>query len=371
VLSGNGMATARLVGAGHFVPRRVITNARITQAIPGWTPERIEEKTGIRERRFLWDFDAETGVALPPPADERLLYPASNTDMCEVAAREALDMAGLRPQSIDALFVVTCTPDELNFSHDAMALHERLGMRADAFAMVVDDGCGGTPYLIDLARRMLETGALGTVLIVASAFTSPLVNRRTYTAELTPGPGQKSLSGYLSMYVFGDAAGAVVLRGDDGVMGRIAASMSFNAHDTLVYRRGGGALKHAHQGRAPDEELAFIVDGPRVARSYPEVMGRCLAEVLTRAAVLPDDIDRYYLHQPNRRVLEAFATRQEVPLEKVAMNVDRYGNTSAAGMLVLLSEDLRAGTVQFGQGQLGLLAAVGANVHAGAQLFVF
>ncbi|MBL8920252.1 MAG: 3-ketoacyl-ACP synthase [Myxococcaceae bacterium] len=364
------MMRARITGAGHFVPRRAVSNERIARAVPGWTAERIAEKTGILERRFLWDFDDETGVALPPPEGERL-YPISNTDMCEVACREALDMAGVSAGAVDALFLVTCTPDELNFSHDAMALHERLGLRSDAYAMVIDDGCGGTPYVMDLARRMLEHGALRTVLVVASAFTSPLVNRRTYTAELSPAPGQKGLSGFLSMYVFGDAAGAVVLKADDGGPGSITASMSLNSYEELVLRRGGGALRHVHQGRASDAELAFIVDGPRVARSYPEVMARCLSEALTRAGVEQDDVSRFYLHQPNRRVLEAFATRQGLDLAKVAMNVDRYGNTSAAGMLVLLSEDLRQGAVRFGSGQLGLLAAVGANVHAGAQLFVF
>jgi len=365
---GCTVAHARVVGAGHFIPKRVITNERIAKAIPGWSAERIEEKTGIRERRFLWDFDGE-GVAIAPPQDDRV-YPANNSDMCEVAAREALQMAQLSPSSVDALLMVTCTPDELNFSHDAMQLHQRLGMRRDAYAMVLDDGCGGTPYVIDLARKMLEAGALRTVLVVASAFTSPLVNRRAYTAELAPAPGVKGLSGYLSMYVFGDGAGAVVLRGDDGLNGRIIASTAYNSYEELVLRRGGGALRHMHQGRASDAELAFIVDGQKVARSYPEVMGRCLNAVLDEGRCLTADVDRFYFHQPNKRVLASFGEGQGLDPDKVAVNVDRYGNISAAGMLVLLSEDLRSGAVQFGAGQLAVIAAVGANVHAGAQLIV-
>lgn len=364
------MAHARVVGAGHFIPKRAISNERIAKAIPGWSAERILEKTGIRERRFLWDFDTEKGVAIPPPTDDRL-YPGTNADMCEVAAREALDMAGLAASTVDALLLVTCTPDELNFSHDAMQLHQRLGMRRDAYAMVIDDGCGGTPYVIDLARKLLEAGALKTVLVVGSAFTSPLLDRRTYTAELSPAPGVKGLSGFLSMYVFGDGAGAVVLRGDDGSEGRIAASMSFNSYEELVLRRGGGALRQTTQGRASDGEMAFIVDGQKVARGYPEVMSRCLRTVLDSGRVLADDVERFYLHQPNKRVLDAFVEREELLPERVAINVDRYGNTSAAGMLVLLSEDLRAGTVRFGSGQLGVITAVGANVHAGAQLIAF
>lgn len=363
------MVNARVIGAGHFVPKRVISNERIAKAIPGWEPERILEKTGIRERRFLWDFDTETGIAIPPPEDEGL-YPISNSDMCEVATREALRMADVSGNAIDALLIVTCTPDELNFSHDAMELHRRLGMRRDAYAMVIDDGCGGTPYVMDLAKKMLESGALKTIVVVGSAFTSPLVNRRAYTAELSPSPGAKGLSGFLSMYVFGDGAGAVVMRGDAGDSGRIVSSMAMNSHEELVFRRGGGALRHMHQGRASDAELAFIVNGPLVARGYPEVMGACVREVLEPTGMTVNEVERFYFHQPNRRVLEMFMRHAGLPFDKVAINVDRYGNTSAAGMLVLLSEDLQSGRVAFGGGQLVMLAAVGANVHAGAQLLI-
>ncbi len=125
-----------------------------------------------------------------------------------------------------------------------------------------------------------------------------------------------------------------------------------------------------HQGRASDAELAFIVNGPLVARGYPEVMGACVSEVLVNTAYTSADVDRFYLHQPNKRVLELFMRQASLSAEKVALNVDRYGNTSAAGMLVLFSEDLQAGRVKFGGGQLVLLAAVGANVHAGAQLLL-
>jgi 3-oxoacyl-[acyl-carrier-protein] synthase III len=364
------VAHARLIGAGHFVPTRIITNARIARAIPGWTAERIAEKTGILERRFLWDFDTETGVAIPPPEDEAL-YPICNSDMCEVAVRGALEMADVSASSVDALVLVTCTPDELNFSHDAMELHRRLGMRRDAYAMVVDDGCGGTPYVIDLVRKWLVSGAVRTVVVAASAFTSPLVNRRTYTAAQPAAQGEGSgLSGFLSMYVFGDGAGAVVLRGDEGLDGRIVSSMAMNSHEELVFRRGGGALRHAHQGRASDADLAFIVNGPLVARSYPRLMGECVTRALDGASLAPRDISRFYFHQPNKRVLDLFVRELQLEPERVAMNVERYGNTSAAGMLVLLSEDLHEGRVGFGRGEPVAIAAVGANVHGGGQVVV-
>ncbi|MBJ6766094.1 3-ketoacyl-ACP synthase [Myxococcaceae bacterium JPH2] len=362
-----------LVGAGAFVPTRTISNARITRAIPGWSAERIEEKIGIRERRFLWDFDDERGRAIPPPDDVAgRFYPATNTDMCEVALRQALSRSGVEPVELDALFVVTCTPDAPHFNHDAMALHQRLGLREDAFALVVDDGCGGTPYVLDLVKKMMDGGRFRTVAVVASAFTSPLLNREVYTDELPPGPGRpKALNAYLSMYVFGDGAGAVVLRarpGEEDGPG-ILKSFSGNAHGELVTRRGGGLLKLPYQpGWTRPSDMAFVVDGFKVARSYPEYMQKCLDTVLGSDPARRRRVHRYYFHQPNKRVMDAFVHRAGLPPEAVACNVDRYGNTSAAGMLILLAEDLEQGRVSLGGGDLVVVAAVGANIHYGAQL---
>ncbi|CAM4489694.1 3-ketoacyl-ACP synthase [Corallococcus exiguus] len=360
-----------VVGAGSFVPARTISNERIAKAIPGWSAARIEEKIGIKERRFLWDFDDETGRAIPPPDDVLgRFYPATNTDMCEVSLRQALSRGGVDPKELDALFVVTCTPDAPHFNHDAMALHERLGLREDAFALVVDDGCGGTPYVLDLVRKMMDGGRFRTVAVVASAFTSPLLNREVYTDELPPTPGRpKALNAYLSMYVFGDGAGAVVLRkqeGDEDGPG-ILSSFSGNAYAELVTRRGGGMLKLPYQpGRTRPSDMAFVVDGFKVARSYPEYMQKCLDAVLT--PTLREQVKRYYFHQPNKRVMDSFVTRAGLPKESVACNVDRIGNTSAAGMLILLADDLEQGRVALGSGDLVVVAAVGANVHYGAQL---
>ncbi|MFP2959021.1 3-oxoacyl-ACP synthase III family protein [Myxococcus sp. 1LA] len=361
-----------VVGAGAFVPSRVVSNERIARAIPGWPAARIEEKVGIRERRFLWDIDEATGRALPPPENDGHIHPANNTDMCEVALRKALAQAGVDAKELDALFVVTCTPDAPHFNHDAMELHRRLELREDAFGLVVDDGCGGTPYVLDLVKKMMDGGRFRTVAVVASAFTSPLVNREVYTDELPPGPGRtKTLQGYLSMYVFGDGAGAVVLQskpGEPGAQG-ILASFSGNAHGDLVIRKGGGLLKLPYQpGRMRPADMAFVVDGFRVARSYPEYMQKCLEAVLGPRPELRSRVERYYFHQPNKRVMDAFVERAGLPREAVACNVDRYGNTSAAGMLILLAEDLEAGRVRLGSGDLVVVAAVGANIHYGAQL---
>jgi 3-oxoacyl-[acyl-carrier-protein] synthase-3 len=362
------MPTVRFAGAGAYVPSRSISNERIAKALPGWSAERIFEKTGIEERRYLWEIDDEKGLAIPPPENDLPIYPATNSDMCELALRRALKQSGVDAKELDAILLVTCTPDELNFNHDAMELHRRLECRTDTFALVIDDGCGGTPYIIDMAAKMMEGGRFKTVAVVASALASPHVNREVYTDEIIPGPGRKPINAFLSGYVFGDGAGAVILRADGEEGTGILATMSGNTHGDLVIRRGGGGMKLPHQGRTRPGDMAFVVDGQKVAESYPLLMRHCIDTVLENHPALRSEVQRYYFHQPNRRLMEFFTHHAELPADRVAMNVHRYGNTSAAGMLILLAEDLESGRVRVGSGDLVLVAAVGASVHYGAQL---
>jgi 3-oxoacyl-[acyl-carrier-protein] synthase-3 len=363
------MMATRILGAGCFIPDRVIPNERIVEAIPGWTAEKVAKKTGILERRFLWDFDEEIGRAIVPNGGWS--GPRTNTDMCEIALRRALEMAGVAASELDGIFVVTVTPDELNFCHDAMLVHQRLGCRQDAFAFVIDSGCGGALYTIDTARKMIEGGTYRTIAVVASNFTSAFVDREVFTSDVMV--DGRPLNACLSMYLFGDGAGAVVLRGerreraDDDAPGMLA---SYGGSDylQLVVRGGGGALRPALPGRACRAQHAFVVDGKLVAERFPGYMQRCIEEALRPYPTLRHEVKRYYLHQANKRLVEGFAEAAGLPQERLAMHMDHYGNTSAAGTLILLAEDLAEGVVQLGSGDLVLFAAIGAGVHFGAQL---
>ena len=355
----------RVIGAGAYVPPRAVGNADITRAIPGWSAEWIAEKTEIRERRFLWELDAEAGVTVAPPATST--EPACNTDMCEAALRSALEMAGIDGADLDAVFVVTCTPDRVNFSYDAMEVHRRVGCRPDAYALMIDDGCGGTPYVMDMVYRMIRSGAIHTAAVIGSAFTSSLVDREVWTGDVESGPGRKRLPAAFGAYVFGDGAGAVVLRGDGRPGEGIVSSMSGNDYLQLVIRRAGG-LEHRLSPVDNPADEAFVVDGQLVARSYPQYMRACIDGVLQECPELAGQVKRYYFHQPNKRLMDHFVRQAGLPADRVACNVDRYGNTSAAGMLILLAEDLDQGVVRLGSGDLVMIAAVGANVHYGGQL---
>jgi 3-oxoacyl-[acyl-carrier-protein] synthase III len=180
-------------------------------------------------------------------------------------------------------------------------------------------------------------------------------------------PEDQRINAFLSMYMFGDGAGALVLRGDERAGGGILASTSGTDHQELVIHRGGGASLPSHT-RASLADHAYYINGPVVAQAYPMFMQRAVDEVRARAPAAAGPVARYYLHQANKRVLERFVASAGLPPERVPIHVDRYGNTSAASTLILFAEDLERGVVRLGGGELVLFAAVGAGVHYGAQL---
>jgi 3-oxoacyl-[acyl-carrier-protein] synthase-3 len=359
------LESVRVVGAGGYVPRRVVKNERLAEAIPGWPAARITERTGIEERRYLWDFDERAGKAIPPPPSEGGDdWPRGNVDMAEAALWQALGRAEVSPAELDAIFLITSTPDEVNFSRDAVELHRRIGAPPGALALVVDSGCGGAVYVMDLARKMILSGAARTVAVCASTLASPYLDRDVFTSEM---PGRKGINAFLSIYLFGDGAGAVVLRGDSAPGVGILASTSGTDHTELVVHRGGGAKLPPHT-RAGLADHAWYVDGRQVAVAYPLYMQKAVSECVGQRPELAADIGRYYLHQASRRTLDSFVARAGLPKDKVPVNVHRYGNTSAASTLLLFSEDLGEGRVKLGSGELVLFAAVGAGVHYGAHL---
>lgn len=360
--------SASIIGAGAFVPRRVVSNERIARALPGWSADAIYSRTGIRERRFLWEFDPEIGRALPPPMDDSNMYPATNVDMCEQALRKAIRMAGVDARDLDMLLLITSTPDEPNFCHDAMSVHRRVGMRQDAFALVIDDGGGGTPYAIDFCGKLLHAGQARTAAIVASSFVSPLLDRETYCGMVEAVPGATPLIAAFSMYVSGDGAGAVVLHGEERKGRGVQASTVGNGYVEMVLHRGGGALRPMQDGRSDPADQAFVTDEAAVARTYPTYMSNILDDLFRARPDLRAGVKRYYLHQPTRRVVDHFLERTGLPSEKVAITVDRYGCTHAAGMLISLAEDLESGEVRLGGDDTVVFAGVGANVHFGGQV---
>jgi 3-oxoacyl-[acyl-carrier-protein] synthase III len=353
-----------IAGAGSHVPPLVVKNDRLVKAIPGWTPERIAEKTGVLERRFVWDFDEVSGRAIVPGPIED---PGPSAQMAELALRDALAQAGLEPGDLDGLVLTTCTPDQTNFSHDAMVVHERLGMRPEAFALMHDDGCGGALFHLAMARETILSGQRRTIAVIGVNAFSPHLDREVYSGKL-PHNG-KELGSFLSFYLFGDGAGALILRGEPASSGSgILSSYAANEHVDLVIRRGGGGMFPAHPGRSEPRDFGFFVDGQRVASCFAPFLKKAIDGALARSELGLGDIRRFYLHQANKRVLEAFVAEAGIPRERVSMHMERYGNMVSAGTIVLLAEDLRAGVVKLGSGEPILMAAIGAGAQCAAHV---
>ena len=222
--------------------------------------------------------------------------------MAEKALSDALEMAGLAAADLDVLVVVTCTPDQPRFSHDAMELHRRLGGRRDAHCLVVDSGCGGSLYVLDMLARLAAAESLRHVAVVGTNLTSPLIDRDVYTSSRMVGADGEDVRAYLSTYVFGDGAGAVVLCREAPTGAGIRVSLAGNDHEELVRSPGGGAQSPPYGLRYNPLDHAFVVNGRLVAQSYLRTMRACISAVTRAAACAPSQVDRLYLHQPNARV---------------------------------------------------------------------
>lgn len=355
----------RVAGVGSYVPPVVVTNERLVKAIPGWPAERIEEKTGIAERRYVYDFDAEAGRSIhPPPSDG----PGPNVQIAELALRDALAMAGLSGEDLDGLIMTTCNPDRVHFSQDAMELHERMGMRPEASALLHDDGCGGAMFHLARARELIESGHRRTIAVVGSNAFSPHLDRQAYSGKMER--NGSSIGSFLSFYLFGDGAGAILLRGgsDEGSPSGILGSYAANVRTDLVMNPGGGNHRLPQPGRSEVTDFAFYVDGKLVAATFGPFLRKAMDGALEKAGVKLDEITRFYVHQANKRVLEAFVKENGIAMDRVPTHMEKYGNMVSAGTLVLLAEDLRAGNVQLGSGQLVMMAALGAGAQFAAHV---
>jgi 3-oxoacyl-[acyl-carrier-protein] synthase-3 len=323
---------ARLASTGHFSPPRVVTNKEL-ETLVETSDEWIRTRTGIRERRLA---DKDTGAA----------------DMAAAAARVAMERAGTAAEEIDMILLSTATPDRLlpSTACDVQAL---LGAR-NAAAYDYATACSGFLYGLSMAEAHIVAGQAETVLVCATEKMSSIVD---WTDRST-------------CVLFGDGAGAtVVKRATDG-RGILSTYMkSDGTLAELLYRPGGGA-------RIPldiavlDERSHFVkMAGPEVFKSAVRSMCDAAETALQRAGVTSDQIDLLVPHQANIRIIEATAKYARMPMDKVFVNVDRYGNMSSASIPVALDEAVEQGRI--GEGSLVLMVAFGAGFTWAANVVRF
>lgn len=361
---------ARIVGTGASVPPLVVDNRRLLEIFPGprkspWTAAEFEQKTGIRERRFSFDLDDLTGRAMVPAGYGEPPGPAGL--LAEEALVEALGAAGVEPLQLDGLVYGTCTPDVLHFGSDAQMLHQRLGMRTDATVLQVDVGCGGAVFCLQWAKELLLGGARQRIAVVVTNAMSPLYDRSVYGEALTFGDCE--VEAFLTPLLFGDGAGAVVLEAvcDEHSSGMLSA-LTINESYEIAMKPAGGNLRPPGGVTTALSDHAFYIVGKRVAEAYAPVMKKAIDHAVAEARMTVDDMTRVLVHQANLRLIEKLSDVANIDPERMPINVDRYGNTSAASVLILLAEDIRAGNISLGSGEPVVLATIGANFQYGAHV---
>jgi 3-oxoacyl-[acyl-carrier-protein] synthase-3 len=302
---------ASLVGWGHYAPERVVTNDELAQIVDT-TDEWIQSRSGIQQRHFAREDQAVS-------------------DLCVEAATRALGRAGLTGADVDLVLVATSSPDYLTPPTSSQVQHRIGATRAGAMTLQV--GCTGFVYGLVTASQFIQTGAYKTVLVVGAEIISKNLDMTDRT----------------TCVLFGDGAGAVVLQATDVPCGLRSFELGSDGSqfEAIIAYCPGTAVPVSHE--AVDQRLQYLrMDGRAVFRFATTVMGQSLKRIMDDAGVGTDAIDLFIPHQANARIIEYAAKTFDLPAEKVVMNVQRYGNTSAATIPIALSEVLSEGRAKPG-----------------------
>jgi 3-oxoacyl-[acyl-carrier-protein] synthase-3 len=309
------MRSAAITGWGHCLPERVLTNHELESRIDT-SDEWIRTRTGIRERR----------IAGP---DE------TTASLCTVAARRALDCAGLAAAELDLVICATTTPDHL-LPNTGSVVQQRLGAtRAGAFE--VNAACTGFVYALTVGAQFIQAGTMERVLVVGGETLSRFLNWRDRA----------------TCVLFGDGAGAVVLEATERECGLLSTVLGSRGDaDHLLAIEAGGSAKPSTSDTLARGEHYITMRGSDIFRLAVRSMSRAAGEALDKAGVPGADLRAVIAHQANLRILRATQEALGLPWDKFVVNVDRYGNTGAASVPLALSEFLCVEPVQPGDNLL-------------------
>jgi 3-oxoacyl-[acyl-carrier-protein] synthase-3 len=315
-------------GLGVALPERVLTNEELSRTLDT-SDEWIRERTGIRERR----------IASP---EETL------TSLCHRASCSALDRAGLAASDVDAIVCATVTSDH-PFPAQACELQAALGAQ-NAAAFDVSAACPGFIYALTVAEGLIAGGNFRNILVLGAEKLSTIIDWTDRSTAI----------------LFGDGAGAVVLqRAEDADRGLLSTYVKADGRlKDLLYIPGGGSVDPVTEEMARGRRQFMKMAGREVFKAAVLAMSESCDVALERAGVKAEDIDLLVPHQANLRIIEATAKHAGMPMEKVMVNVDRYGNTSAASIPLALAQAEQEGRLK--KGQLALLVAFGAGFTWGA-----
>jgi 3-oxoacyl-[acyl-carrier-protein] synthase III len=319
----------RIAGLATYVPPRLLTNADLERLVDT-TDEWIIQRTGIRQRHVV-----DPGVA--------------TSDLAKEAALCALRQAGLPPEAIGLIVVGTTTPDMI-FPSTACLLQHKIGANR-AWGFDLGAACSGFTYALTVGSQMVASGAHEHALVVGADVMSSIVDYQDRT----------------TCVLFGDGAGAVVLSpatDDTGILD-FAHEIDGSGGPALCMPAGGSLRPASHE--TVEQRLHYVKqDGPAVFKFAVRKTEEICRRVLERNRIDPGEIDLFVSHQANRRIIQAAADRLGLGPETVIINLERYGNTTAATIPLALQDAIREGRLK--RGDLVLLASVGAGFTVGAVL---
>ena len=323
------MIRAKIIATGAYAPSRVLSNADLEKLVET-SDEWIVQRTGIRERR----------IKAPDQA---------TSDLAVNAARQALERAKLTPRDIEFIVVGTTTPDHFLPTTANMV---QLNLGCDRVGSVdVIAACSGSVYSLIIAAQFIQTGKYRRVLAIGAETLSTIVD---YTDRGT-------------CILLADAAGAVVLEASEDGSGIIDGDLySEGKYYDLLWMPAGGSRNPATR-ETVDQRLHYAkMKGNEVFKVAVRMFAESTSKLLERHGFKASDVDLFIPHQANLRIIEAAAKRVELPMERVFVNVDRYGNTGAASVYVALEEAASTGRLR--PGDLVLMAAFGGGFTWGAVL---
>jgi 3-oxoacyl-[acyl-carrier-protein] synthase-3 len=325
-----GGRPTRIVSLATYVPPQVLTNADLEKMVDT-SDEWILQRTGIRERHIVGP-----GVA--------------TSDLGKEAAIQAIRRAGLTPDDIGVIIVGTVTPDMM-FPSTACLIQDKIGAH-HAWGFDLSAACSAFTYALTTASQLVATGAHDHALVVGADVMSSIIDYQDRS----------------TCVLFGDGAGAVVVSA--GAPGEPAIldfehEIDGSGGPALCMPAGGSARPPSHE--TVDERLHYVKqDGHAVFKFAVRKTEEISRRLLERNGLCPYDIDLFVSHQANRRIIQSATTKLGVPAEKVIINIDRFGNTTAATIPLALNDAVCAGKLK--RGNLVLLASVGAGFTVGAVL---
>ena len=327
-MSSNGkQPIARIVSTGRYLPERVMTNDELERMVDT-SDEWIRTRTGIAERRIASD-------------------DLNAAEMGARAARIALERAGVDPTDVDLLVVSTATPDRW-LPSTACDMQALLGA-SNAFAFDLHAACSGWLYGISMAEGYIAAGRAETALVVGTEKMSAIVDWSDRT----------------TCVLFGDGAGAAVIQRSEDERGILSSHHRSDGNlADLLYRPGGGAAIPMDEDILARRDHLVRMAGREIFKNAVRSMAEGAQISMERAGLESDDVDLLVPHQANIRIIEATAKYAGMPMEKVYVNVDRYGNMSSATIPVALDEAPEDGTLT--EGMTTLQVAFGAGLTWGA-----